>query len=430
MSTMPESQDYTITDFSGLLPPMLFGEDLRSALAVLPEYKDSIRDMDAGRRLLGLSDIYGIFIPTGMAYEIYHRLYSMVSISMKKKGTAESVRLLNNVHRGVKADEADSPASGGYKGVATGMTSTTCIGVSGIGKTTCLQAAAGLCGDIIETGEPYRKLIPVIEVSCPFNCSFRSLCSQILARLDECLGTDYYQKSLKRTMNAEQVMQMVCNLANIHIGVLVIDEIQMIVVSKSGSQLYRMILQLINSSNICVLMCGTPECIPFFGQNPQMARRTVGLQYGPMAYDKDFKEFCSILFSYQYVRKQSEMSDDILEWLYEHSGAIPGTVMALIHDAQEIAILSGKEELCIGTLNEAYNRRLQMLHPYISPDIKKDKRYAPVRNRDKEYSKMESDEKDIHISIDFPSLVESAKKQGQDTAAVLGRYIPVKEIEL
>ena len=41
----------------------------------------------------------------------------------------------------------------------------------------------------------------------------------------------------------------------------------------------------------------------FFSQNPQMARRTVGLQFGSMNYDDEFKEFCKILFSYQYVKK-------------------------------------------------------------------------------------------------------------------------------
>lgn len=417
-----------MTDFSKMLPPMLFGEELREVLTVLPEYDGSVREMDAGTRFLKLADIYKVFIANDMAAEIYYRLYSMVSMSLQRKGTAESVRLLNAVHRGIGvAGDEEGCAAFEYKGVATGMTSATCIGVSGIGKTTCLQAAVSLCGRVIETDVPYRKLIPVLEVSCPFNCSFRSLCSQILAKMDEYLGTDYYQKSMKRTMNAEQVMQMVCNLANIHIGVLVIDEIQMIVESRSGSQLYRMILQLINSSNISVLMCGTPECIPFFGQNPQMARRTVGLQYGPMPYDDCFREFCRVLFSYQYVKKQSGLSDGVLEWLYEHSGGgIPGTIMALIHDAQEIAILNGKEELGIATLNEAYDRRMKMLHPYISSEVKAGKKYAAPPNR--ELKMKEAAFTDAVVQVDIPALSEAAKKQGQDIAEALGRYIPVREV--
>lgn len=416
-------------DYSELLPPMLFGEDLKNALKVLPAYDDSVRELDAGRRLHMLSDIYKIFIPNEMAYEIYHKLYSMASVSFQKKGTIESKKLLNSVHQGIwKADDANGFLDYRFKGVATGMTSATCIGISGIGKTTCIQAAIGLCGGIVETDDPYRKVIPVVEVSSPFNCSFRSLCSQILAKVDEHLDTNYYQKSLKSTMNAEQVMQMVCKVANLYIGVLVIDEIQMIAESKSGNQLYRMILQLINSSNISVLMCGTPECIPFFGQNPQMARRTVGLQYGPMPYDEHFKDFCKVLFSYQYVKRSTELTDGILEWLYEHSGAIPGTIMALIHDAQEIAILNSKEQLNLAALNEAYNRRMQMLHPYISPEIKTGKRYAAVKS-----NTMDFKESTVSVNakyIDIPSLVESAKVEGQDTISVLKEYLCIKEVVL
>ena len=403
------------TDFSEMLPKMLFGDELKTALEVLPEYNEAFRELDAGARLLKLSDIYKIFIPNDMAYEIYHKLYSMVSVSMQRKGTAESVRLLNSAKRGNE-----------YKGVATGMTSATCIGVSGIGKTSCLQAASSLCGGTIETNLPYRKLVPVLEVSCPFNCSFRSLCSQILAKLDECLGTDYYQKSLKRSINAEQVMQMVCNLANIHIGVLIIDEIQMIIENKSGTQLYRMILQLINSSNICVLMCGTPECVPFFEQNPQMARRMAGLQYGPMMYDVHFKEFCQTVFSYQYTKNKTELTDGIIEWLYEHSGAIPGTVTALIYSAQEISILNGREKLDMAVLNAAYEKRMKMLHPYISPNIKMDKKYA-AQPKQPDRSMEKTIPADA-VQVDIESLIVSAKKQGEDIIEVLDRHIPVMEV--
>lgn len=420
-----------INDFSKLLPEMLSGKRLGESLAVLPEYDDSIREANAGTRLLRLSDIYRIFIPNKMALEIYHRLYCMASMSMQKKGGTESIRLLNAIHAGSLGTECGSDAGSGYRGIATGMASATCIGVSGIGKTSCIQSAINLCGGVIEVDEPYRKIIPILVVSCPFNCSFRSLCSQILARVDEYLATDYYRKSQKSTMNAEQVMQMVCQVANLFIGVLVIDEIQMIVESRSGSQLYRMILQLINLSNISVLMCGTPECIPFFGQNPQMARRTVGLQYGPMRYDGEFREFCRILFSYQYVRNRAEMSDRILEWLYEHSGAVPGSLTALVHDAQEIAILDGREELGIATLTEAYDRRMRMLHPYIGAGARQDKRYVPAKAAVKEETVMAaSGESGDFRHVDIPALVAAAKQKGEDTAAMLKQHISVREVPL
>ena len=41
-------------------------------------------------------------------------------------------------------------------------------------------------------------------------------------------------------------------------------------------------------------------------------------------------------------------------------------MVSLIHDAQEIAILNGRETLDIVALNEAY-QRMQMIHRYVKP---------------------------------------------------------------
>ena len=70
-------------------------------------------------------------------------------------------------------------------------------------------------------------------------------------------------------------------------------------------------------------------------------------------------------------------------------------MVSLIHDAQEIAILNGKEVLNLESLNEAYQKRLSMLHGFIHIEQKKQtsktKRKASVTVTDvrtsvKEYS--------------------------------------------
>lgn len=71
-----------------------------------------------------------------------------------------------------------------------------------------------------------------------------------------------------------------------------------------------------------------------------------------------------------------------------------------------------------------------MLHPYISPDIKLDKKYAPSIDRAGDGIKLEIKGDGIHHGIDIPELVESAKSQGQDIVTELGRYIPVREVVL
>ena len=92
-------------------------------------------------------------------------------------------------------------------------------------------------------------------------------------------------------------------------------------------------------------MVGTPESAVFFEQAMQLARRSLGLRYDVMEYGEDFKTFCEVLYSYQYVRQRTEITNGITEWLYEHTSGNISVVVSLIHDAQEIAILNGREVL-------------------------------------------------------------------------------------
>lgn len=348
------------TDFAAMLPPLLMGNELVTAMTSLPHYDSSVRNRSASERLMLLSDIYKVFVPTNMATEIYQRIYLMTRMSLQRKGTVESIRRMNANYTWSHGGE--------YHGIATGASSATIIGISGVGKTSCVQSSINLLGNIIEIENPCHKVIPIVMVSCPFDCSYKGLLCQILISIDEILSTTYYQKCGK--MNSQQILSMVCQICHLHVGLLIIDEIQLLSgATKAGSILYRMILQLINTSCINVLLVGTSECLQFFAGNQQIARRSVGLQYGAMEFDGDFRKLAEILYSYQYTKQESKITENILFWLYEHTGGIPAVLTAIIHGAQEIAILRGRESLGIETLTEAYTSRMQMLHGYLAKRI-------------------------------------------------------------
>ena len=349
-------------DFAAMLPQLLLGDELVTAMTTLPNYDQSVRERSASERLMLLSDIYKIFIPTSMATEIYQRIYLMTRMSLQNKGSVSSIRRIN-------ANFAWSHG-GEFHGIATGATSATIIGISGIGKTSCIQSSINLLGATIEMENPCHKVIPIVMVSCPFDCSYKGLLCQIVISIDEILGTNYYQKTQSGRMNSQQILAMVCQICHLHVGLLIIDEIQLLSgATKAGSLLYKMILQLINTSCINVLLVGTSECLQFFAENQQIARRSVGLQYGAMEFSSDFRKLAEILFSYQYVKQETKMTENILFWLHDHTGGIPAVLTAIIHDAQEIAIMRGREILGIETLTEAYTSRMQMLHGYLKNRI-------------------------------------------------------------
>ena len=213
-----------------------------------------------------------------------------------------------------------------------------------------------------------------------------------------------------------------------NIGILIVDEIQNVANSKNGKHLVGMLTQLINNSGISICMVGTPESTVFFEQAMQLARRSLGLQYDRLDYDQYFHDFCCTLFQYQYVRKKTEITPAIINWLYEHSAGVISVVVSLIHDAQEIAILSGIEELTIETLNRAYENRLSLLHSYIEPVISHRPQSSNVKKKSATKIMLMAGEVKKETSI--RELAAIAKNDNIDIVKLLKQHMTVAEVAL
>lgn len=412
-------------DFTTKLPEMKSGNELISALSIIPEYDETICQQNQAVRLMALSDLYQIYIPSQMSLEIYSKLYLALLRSMQKKGTQMAIK---QRYENYKAIQQQS-----YSGILGGSDSFTIIGTSGIGKSSAISRAISLITEnrIIETDKPYTKIIPCLIVQCPFDSSVKGLLLEILRKVDEELGTDHYIHAVKsRASTTDMLIGAVSSIALNNIGMLVVDEIQNVVNSKNGKSLIGALTQLINNSGISICMVGTPESTVFFESAMQLARRSVGLQYTTMNYDEYFQSFCKVIFKYQFLKNHTEITAAITEWLYEHSAGVVSVVVSLIHDAQEIAILTGKEVLNLDTLNEAYQQRLSLLHGYIQPSViqnkpttKKKKTAASVKK-----NQIQSQPKQEEYSI--TEIAERAKAENLDVVELLKEVYTVVEVAI
>ena len=404
------------------LPKMLVGEELYEKSLALPDYNNNIRLQDAGNRLIALSYLYNIYIPSNMSAEIYCKLYLALVRSLQKKNTIDTIRQLNENHKMIQKQA--------YNGVIGGSDCFTITGCSGIGKSSAIYRAIDLIGinGVIETQKPYRKIIPFVVVQTPFDCSAKGLLLDILRQVDEQVGSDYYSKGIRTRVTTDMLIGMVSQVSLNHIGLLIVDEIQNIVKNKGGMNLVNMLTQLINSSGISICMVGTPESISFFEQALQLARRSLGLHYNTLEFNDYFCDFCKTIFEYQYTKEKVELTDSILHWLYEHSGGIISVVISLLHDAQEIAILNGVERICPETLNLAYQKRLLMLHTYIEPKISK---RSQTNTSKKNIDTYNQGEKIINNSrVTISSLVEKSKSECVDVVPLLKQYFSIAEVKL
>lgn len=409
------------------LPDMLSGKELQKAMSIIPKYDKQIQeDGSMAERLLKLSDLYSIYIPSQMSTEIYSKLYLGIIRSMQKKGNKLAVQQFNSTYRTMQ-NIKNKTGNQQYDGIIGGSDSFTIIGASGIGKSSAISRALNLidANHMIEIEQPYTKILPCLTVQCPFDSSVKGLLLEILRKVDEQLGTDYAQiKRFTTDMLIGAVSQVCLN----HIGLLVVDEIQNVVNSKNGKNLIGSLTQLINNSGISICMVGTPESEIFFEQAMQLARRSVGLKYTALPYDEHFCEVCKCLYSYQYVKNITQIDNIIIDWLYQHSAGVISIVVSLIHDAQEIAIMNGREVLDIKSLDEAYNNRLSMLHDYIKPAMRK-KTIGNNKTKKQNNITILPIENNADIQTDLiQNIAKEYKKDGTDIVEILSQYITVEVV--
>lgn len=412
-------------DFTKLLPSMKSGQELITALSIIPKYDESICEQDQTARLVALSDLYQIYIPSQMSLEIYSKLYLALLRSMQKKRTQMAIK---QRYENYKAIQQQS-----YSGILGGSDSFTIIGTSGIGKSSAISRSISLITEnqIIETDKPYTKIIPCLIVQCPFDSSVKGLLLEILRKVDEGLGTDHYHHAItSRAATTDMLIGAVSSIALNHIGMLVVDEIQNVANSKNGKNLIGALTQLINNSGISICMVGTPECTVFFEQAMQLARRSVGLYYTAMSYDEYFQSFCKVLFQYQYTRQKTEITPAITEWLYEHSAGVISVVVSLVHDAQEIAILTGKEVLNLETLNEAYQQRLSLLHCYIKPSVIQNKPTAKKKNSAASIKNNTVQSHSEQGSYSISDMAEKSRAERSDIVELLKEICTIVEVAI
>ena len=259
------------------MPTMLTGIELDEVLKIEPDYDISIRNAPEAHRLIALQDLYNVYIPTDMSREIYSKLYLSLLRSMNKKQSLTAIRQFSENQNHIKGKE--------FTSLIGGSDSFTIIGDSGIGKSATVSRVIDMISvqRIIDLPNNMR-IIPCIHVQTPADCSIKGLLFEILRKVDEMLDTRYHYNAMRVNATADMLIGSVSTVALNHIGLLVVDEIQNVVNSKNGTTIIGMLTQLINNAGISICMVGTPKSALFFGQEMMLARRSLGLNYGPFVY--------------------------------------------------------------------------------------------------------------------------------------------------
>lgn len=359
------------------LPSILSTEKAMKELAYYPDYDESMRDLPKHERYHLLEDIVRFFTPLNIHIDLERRFSRVIRVGyiernpMKTsfwRGNKKRVSKVNNESYSQydRCDDFHSTSAYGFN----------MVGISGIGKSLAVERILRLYPQIIHhikyqgKNFTYSQMV-WLKLDCPFDGSLKGLCINFFQAVDILLGTSYHKNYGSRNRTTDEMLpDMALVAANHSIGVLIIDEIQRLSLSKSGGveKMLNFFVQVVNTVGVPVVLVGTYKSLSVFEGNFSQMRRGTGqgdLVWDRMKPDKEWTNFVESLWYFQYTRQSCSLEDhpEIIDVLYEETQGITDLAVKAYMLTQERAIETDGEMVTTSIIRSVIKDKFRMLEP-------------------------------------------------------------------
>lgn len=384
-------KDYQNNAFIEALPQLMSSSEVIEKLAFYPEYHSSERELDDHYRIHSIQRIFQCFQPMPMNIELESKVSRAIRQGYTFRNPLAPESAAGYYEDYNKINHINIPTSRVSHQMACGFS---LVGVSGLGKTSTLERILRMYPQIITHSE-FKGLkfssyqVTYIKLDCPFDGSVKGLIIEFFSTIDRLLGTNYYQKAVKTRPTTDVLISMMNIIVrNCNLGILVIDEIQNISMAKSGGseKMLNMLVNMFNVVGIPVLLAGTPNAIGTLQSQFRLARRGIGLG-GDMVCDriprgKAWELLVSSIWEYQWTRKKTPLTQELVEVLYNETQGIPDLLKKIYAITQVTAITTGREEITGAIIQKVAKEELKLVQPMIQAlrtgDVRKLARYDDI----------------------------------------------------
>lgn len=239
----------------------------------------------------------------------------------------------------------------------------TLVGESGVGKSSMLEQVLNYFPNVIEHDNfnghimEHRHQIVWLKVDCPNNSSVRDLCEEILAMLDQAVGSERSKPESTIGKLTRQIEQKI--KANF-LGILVIDEMQRLEFKRTGGEnnLLNFLHSLVNKLGVPLFFCANPPFNDTLAKTLKAARRAESGGYFVMealTRDSDAWDcFVHELWDLHWTNVTTELTEELNDKLFELSVGNLDMAHRIYRDAQKLVIGSGDERITTEVLERAY----------------------------------------------------------------------------
>lgn len=354
------------------LPPMgRTNEEMLQAMVNKPRFNPDERLLPAYVRREMVYRLTELFVPMPIHYDLLEELSICVRRSYAWRNP------LNPETQAYLHHPCASAVAGEFLSIRAASSFLLLVkGVSGNGKSKAIEACLRALGPQVVRHRSYQGVemhesqLVWLKVSCPEDRSLKTLCLAILRAADAALGERRYATPdrLDPRVSAGVLVDAVFTcLANEHVGVLAVDELQNIFASKGTAavEMLNFLLRLKDESGVCQILCGTYAALQLLGQKFRLARRIAGgeveLVLPNDSSDPDWQSLAQILWHFQWLPKPLAYQSHHGEVLFDLTRGVRGVAVWLFILTQADAIRSGAESITDADLRNTWRRRFGQL---------------------------------------------------------------------
>jgi hypothetical protein len=250
------------------------------------------------------------------------------------------------------------------------------FGISGSGKSRALSQC--LCyyplsiRHEVYNGKPFtRTQLPWLMVEAPYDGNYVTFCRAVFQEIDKRCGTNNLDKYGYSTHSVStMILHMQKLLMLYNVGILIIDEVQHLLITKSdSSEMLAFFVSLTNQLGVPIIYCGTSNAIKLFQSRMAIARRQTGagdMKFQPIdRKNREWSSMMNFLWRGYVLREDVPLDSEMLDVFWECSQGLIGIVVALFCQVQIRALFGNRESFDVGLVLKTYNEDLALVKPML-----------------------------------------------------------------
>ncbi|WP_224013722.1 ATP-binding protein [Paraburkholderia tropica] len=376
----PSIQEYCDNPLIESLPDICTESQAASAMLIRPQFDPRERLFPAEHRWHLLARLKHIVVPRPKYYFIERTISRLIRAGYVLRNPLEAETWRRVYGARMRPPESSTVTNDSAR-FFHAESKCTIVGLSGIGKTTAVDAVLRVYPDQVIRHETYRDhRLPLtqivwLKVTCPENGSISSFCREFARQLDRTLGVDKYERMYTRSKLTRDELEgmMRQHSATYFLGLLVIDEIQRLDLAKThgAAPLLDFFQDLRDLLKVPILLIGTYKAVKLFTGGLKDARRAsesglIDLERPSSHRDDEWARFVRRLWAYQWVQHPIPLTDELLHGLFDLTQGVTDVLVILFKLAQQRAMEAGTEVIDLACMRSTYDEQLTLLHPAIN----------------------------------------------------------------